>query len=194
MQVPTIHSEFTPRGKRWCVRCGFRRQRFACALALVGVWLLLTMEARASVILADTFSYPTGALVGASGSPWVNHSGATGQVNVLSGQVQLTGTESEDVNAPLTGAPYLTNGPAAALYAKFTVNFTVLPTNSGNYFAHFRDSATGFRCRVWSFPTGLGQYSLGVGNASASAHDDFPSYLNLDTTYTVVMRYTLSDG
>ena len=38
----------------------------------------------AATVFTENFDYADGLLVGASGSPWTNHSGTAGQVNVAS--------------------------------------------------------------------------------------------------------------
>src|SRR3954463_14911346 len=114
-------------------------------------FLALTIDARANIILSDSFTYPDGDIFGAPGSPWVVHSGTT-PANVASGQLKITSGNSADVNALLAGSPYTTNS-AAVLYASFKVKPTALPTAIGAYFAHFKDTnsgaATGFGARIW---------------------------------------------
>src|SRR5258708_7185882 len=104
----------------------------------------------AGIVLSDTFTYPDGPIVGASGSPWLNHSGST-PMNVMNNTLQINSTNSEDVHADLQGGPYTTNSPTV-LYSSFQVTFTAFPGDAfgehGTYFAHFKDinesAATGF--------------------------------------------------
>ena len=65
-------------------------RRHAALAVLVVALGFCAAQARASVIFSDNFTYPDGPLVGAPGSPWANHSGTAGQVNVTSNQVELT--------------------------------------------------------------------------------------------------------
>src|SRR6185436_1242017 len=106
--------------------------------------------ASAAVVLSDAFSYADGSLTNVSNLKWANHSG-TGTVDVSGGKAILTQARGEDVNALLDGQPYATNS-ATVLYAKFTVNFSALPSGpTGGYFAHFKDGTTsGFRARVYA--------------------------------------------
>jgi hypothetical protein len=148
-----------------------------CAVCLSG-------SLSASIIFSDTFSYPDGGLVANSGGNWTNHSGTPGQVDVLSGKVNLTQAESEDVNRTFTP---LAGGSA---YAGFDVNFSALPTGTGGYFAHFKDSTTsGFRGRVFATTTGAaaGMYRLGVGVAG-STFNTIPVDLALGTTYRAILE------
>jgi hypothetical protein len=161
----------------------------AVAVAALGV--------RADTLRVDSFTYADGAIVGASGSPWANHSGTAGQADVLAGALRLTEAESEDINAALTGAPY-TVGGGALLYSSFTVNFSALPSGAGNYFAHFRDAGTGFRGRVFAstLNAASGSFRLGIGNSSGAtaSSGQFVLDLSLNTAYTVVTRYDVGTG
>ncbi len=146
----------------------------------------------AAVVLSESFGYADGPLISATGSPWVTHSGTTpGQVDVTGGTVNLTSSETEDVNAPLTGAPYSTG----LLTATFSVNFSALPTAVGTYFAHFKDSTTGFRSRLVANTTdaGTGLFRLGISNAggSVATTTNVATDLALNTTYSVVMTWNL---
>jgi len=157
----------------------------------------LATNARAALLLSDDFnSYPDGSLVGAPGSPWIHHSGSTtGEVNVVSGRVSLTSSETEDVSAALSGGPY-SAGSGVTLYTSFTVSFSSLPNNAGTYFAHFRDSTNGFRDRIWASTTGAapGEFRIGIGNGSSATalSGQVTADLSLNTTYLVVTRYDIS--
>lgn len=158
-----------------------------CAAAAAVASLYIGSQAGAAILLQEDFSYPDGALVGATGSPWVGHSGTAGQVNVASNAVSLTQAESQDVNAPLSGAPYTTG----TLYAGFDVNFSALPDGTGGYFAHFKDNGTGnFRGRIFATTTdaAAGSFRLGVSN-SANTMAIVPTDLDLGETHRLVLGY-----
>ncbi|PYM12161.1 MAG: hypothetical protein DME18_12110 [Verrucomicrobia bacterium] len=161
-------------------------------LAVTALWII---NARAALLLNDDFnSYPDGSLVGAPGSPWIHASGATpGQVNVTSGRVSVTSSETEDVGAFLSGNP-ISPGSGTLLYTSFTVSFSALPTAGGAYFAHFRDNTnSNFRDTIWASTTGAGagSFRLGIGNTTAATaiSGQIPTDLSLNTSYTVVTRY-----
>jgi PEP-CTERM motif-containing protein len=164
---------------------------------LLPVAALLTANVQAALVLNDSFSYSDGPIVGAPGSPWATHSGTAGQANVVSGQLSLTESESEDVNSALSGGPY-TVASGAVLYSSFTVSFSALPSGGGAYFAHFRDTGTGFRARVFTSTTNaaLGSFRFGIGNSSSATvtSGQIATDLNLNTTYTVVTRYDVASG
>ena len=78
-------------------------------LALLGV---AACSASATVLFSDNFNYSNGSLSGpssVSGGNWYTHSATatqTGQVDVASSRVNLTGNEAEDVSAQLAVRPY----------------------------------------------------------------------------------------
>lgn len=152
-----------------------------------------------NVLLEDHCSYPDGPLVGAPGSTWEAHSQAgNGPVLVENGWLRLAFDRAEDVSAPLAGAPYEPAGAVPALYAGFTLRVTALPTATGAYFAHFRNSTTAHRARTWiSRPgTTADRFRLGIGNsAGASANTGpWPTDLVPGTEYRVVIRYDVATG
>jgi hypothetical protein len=169
-------------------------------------FLALTLNARANIILSDSFTYPDGDIFAAPGSPWVVHSGAT-PANVASGQLKITSANSADVNALLAGAPYTTNS-AAVLYASFKVKPTALPTAIGAYFAHFKDTnsgaATGFGARIWVsisnvvdmvlLPASTVRFGIANGASGSVTNGQYPLDVTLNTTVTVVTRFVPATG
>ncbi len=137
----------------------------------------------------ETFDYPDGPLVNASGSTWTAHSGNTGETQVASSQLHLTGAQGEDVSRFLNHAPYAGNS-GAILYFAFDVRFTELP-HAEAYFTHLRDQNIGFRARVFAGTNAAapGSFRLGIANGAGSASAWFPQDLSLNTTYTAVVRY-----
>jgi len=162
----------------------------------------LTVTPLLGIVLADTFSYTTftlsNALYGATDSPWAHASGAIFyEVQVLGGAAELTFQQSEDVAASLTNGPFAsTNG--VVLYSGFTVRFNVLPTASGNYFAHFKDSNPGttFRGKVFAATANAapGQLRIGIANQGNAPSVEYPMDLNLGSTYNVVTKYNTGTG
>ena len=154
-----------------------------------------------NVVFNDLFDYPDGSITAQSFGLWQNHSGTAGQVNVTGGVLNLTDAESEDVNAPLIGQPYMTNS-GTTLYSSFKVNFSALPSLAGTYFAHFKDTntgaATGFGARVFASMTNAADstFRLGIGNGAGATNTSgqFPQDLVLNSNYTVVTRFVLGTG
>ena len=122
----------------------------------------------AALLLNDSFSYPDGPLVTVSGGAWAHHSGSSGEVMVSSGRVLLSEANTEDVNASLAGQPYTSSGTTNVFYASFTVKFTSLPSSGGAYFAHFKDSGSNFRARIWALTSGAatGKFRLGISSTT----------------------------
>ncbi|MDD5140592.1 MAG: endonuclease/exonuclease/phosphatase family protein [Verrucomicrobiales bacterium] len=149
--------------------------------------------ASAAVVFSDSFTYPDGALTNVAAGNWAEHSSGT-PVQVVSGQVQLSSSLSEDVHAALTNQLFAT-GSGATLYASFTVKFTALPTSGGACFAHFNSSS--FRCVVWASTVNAASgFRLGIGNTSSAtaSSGQMATDLSLNTTYTVVTRYNVGTG
>jgi hypothetical protein len=155
------------------------------------------------VVLIDNFDYDTaGAIIDLSGGLWQNHSGTLHQMKVGSGVVTVDNVaNSEDVNAPLFGAPYVTNeANNVTLYATFTLNFTTLPAGTnGSYFAHFKDNTTfGFLGRLYASTNRAapGTYRLGIGNSSVSSSTNaqLTTDLSPGVDYTVVVRIRMTNA
>ena len=171
------------------VSCFGRTGSILLILSLV-CWYNL---ASASLLLVEPFNYTNGALITVSSGLWTTQSGTAGEVEVISGRANLSFQDSEDVSVLIPGQPYQASS-AAALYASFTVNFSVLPTASGNYFAHFRTANTSnFRAKVFALAGG-GQYFLGLSGIAGSPVITNLTALNTNYDQRVYLRYALNTG
>ncbi len=168
-------------------------------------------SAQAGVVLSDNFTYSDGALV-RSGSPWSLHSGTAGTMLVSNNVLVVSGSRSEDLNAPLAGAPYLESDPSAKLYSSFKMAISNnLPSLSGTYIAHFRGTNTGaatdFGARIFLLTTNTinpangvaaGKYRVHVSNGSLALTDNaagqFDQDLSTNVVYTIVTRFIPSTG
>jgi endonuclease/exonuclease/phosphatase family metal-dependent hydrolase len=155
--------------------------------------LLPFCHAFPALLLRETFDYTNGPLTVVSGGAWSQHSGNTAnQANVASGELQLTSGETEDVNRPLLGQPFPTNGTTRIFYACFTARFTSLPTSGGAWFASFKDTSdTGFRARIFALTSGAtnGQFRLGLSTTTNGvATITNTTDLALNTPFTIVLR------
>lgn len=173
-----------------------KRHSLSCSLcsgiSRIGLIGLMAWSLPAAILLDEPFTYPDGPLTTVSEGRWDSHSGTAGQVDVSTGAVNLTQSESEDVNAKLGGGPYAANS-GVVLYAKFTVRFTVLPSGTGTYFAHFKDTGTGYRGRVFASTTGAAEGKFRVGIAEAGSTPTLLERdLSLETSYTLIVRYDLA--
>ena len=163
----------------------------------ISTFLLSATLSGAALLLNEPFTYSDGPLVTVSGGVWVHHSGSANEVMVTSGRVYLNDANTEDVNRPLPGQPYAPSGSTNVFYTSFTVRFTSLPTSGGTYFAHFKDSGTTFRARIWALTSGAqsGKFRLGISSASSSAASvTNTTDLSLTTNYTVVTRFVNSNS
>jgi len=177
--------------RRRCSAASMRRFLLAgYALATV----FLGARGLSDVLLTDDFSYPDGPLQEVTRGIWTGHSGTENQVDALAGRVELTSSESQDVNSLLAGQPYDTAN-ASAIFTKFIVRFSSLPSVTGSYFAHF--NTTGFRARVWAQASEAvpDTFRFGISSVAANAPTSvFPADLFLNTDYVVVTRLNLVDG
>ena len=143
--------------------------------------------ARADVLVNEPFAYSDGDLTAVSGGVWGAHSGAGAQPVKVTGErasFGVSGGSAEDVNISL-GVTNTTED----VYASFVFNFSSLPTAT-EYFVHFKDEGTGFRCRVFSTTSGAGegQFRVGVRNGSSGTITYIPTDLALNTDYKLVVR------
>ena len=158
--------------------------------------MLAALNAPGALLLFEPFNYTNGSLVNVAGGLWSTHSGIPGQMEVISGRLDMRVPETEDVNVLLPGQPY----PATTntvLYASFTLNFSSLPSVSGQYFLHFKGTGTSnFRAKVFGLTSGaaVGKYRLGIANAGNTASATDTVDLNLNTDYRVYLRYTVNNG
>ncbi len=149
----------------------------ACSLAL---------HAGGEVLFSDIFTYADGLLSQDSSSPWVTHGGTANQVESQNGVLSLSQSKSEDINAPLMGAPHRTG----ALYLSCLVNFVAPPSGDGTFFLHLKDAASTFKARLYASTNGVapGSYRLGIANGTGA-----PMYvaaaLDLTRSYRLVLRY-----
>ncbi len=159
-----------------------------------------TVSPSLGLLFSDPFLYSDfaqpNALYLASGSPWQTASGTAFQTQVTNGWTYLTRSDSEDLAAPLRNGPFFPVN-AVVFYTSFPVRFSELPSRSGSYFLHLKDTATGilFRGRVFASTTDApaNHFRLGVANAG-NISTQLPLDLSLNTTYTVVTRYNSSLG
>lgn len=159
---------------------------------------VLVVQPNFATLLDEGFDYDTGgALINVSSGFWKTHSGTAAQMQVGSGVVTVTENNGEDVNAPLFGQPY-SSSSRQVLYSSFTLNYSSLPSDTGAYFAHFKDATTGgFYGRIFATTHNAapGFYRLGIGNvAVGNTTAQIEQDLSPGVNYTVVTRLVLSNG
>ncbi|HOS75198.1 MAG TPA: hypothetical protein PKW12_08060 [Verrucomicrobiota bacterium] len=160
------------------------------------------------LLLSEDFTYPDGEISSVSGGLWQSHSGGlSNDCLVVDNQLRVSYTNSEDIYRGFSNSVYfVATGDSSPpdsfsgviLYARFKVNFEVLPRGSGgDYFAHFKDLGTfNFRARIYALTNNAaaGKFRLGIANVSATVSAVVPQDLSPGTTYTVISRYNVSTG
>jgi len=148
----------------------------------------------AAVIFYDPFTYADGSLLTNSGFLWSTRSGTVGECQTISGQLQVSASQTEDVAGPLIGTPYGVSN-STVLYSSFKMNFLDLPKRTPAYFAHFAGGGA-LRGRIYAgTPTNAlpGAFRLYVANASDT--NAVPAAdLNTNVTYALVTRYDLDSA
>ena len=147
----------------------------------------------AETYLSEPFAYPDGPITTPSVSPWKHTSGTERQLNVQNGVLLLREDHSEDVAANLASGPFAADS-RATLYAAFDLTVTALPSGEGTYFAHFRDSGSNFRGRVFIAPTDdsrLELFRLGISSGGKSSEEAnfVPKAFLFGVQYRVAVGY-----
>ncbi len=159
----------------------------------------------AALLLVEDFTYPAGSLLTANG--WSAHSGAgTNAVATSAPSLILAGypgsgvgnavsltTSGEDVNRSFAAQS------SGAVYAAFLVNVSEASTDpAGGYFFHLGPEPVGttFRGRVFVKKDASNNVAFGISKALTTAADVAytPFSYSLNTTYLIVVKYTIVDG
>ncbi|HEY5910210.1 MAG TPA: hypothetical protein VJA21_06350 [Verrucomicrobiae bacterium] len=143
-----------------------------------------------SCVFFEPFGYSDGSVVTNSGFLWATRSGTPGDCRVTAAQLQLANSRTEDVLAPLPGAPYAP-GARFVIYSSFRIKFLGVPRFAPEYFAHLFGGGS-FRARIYAgaseaWPGGVRLY---VANGSAT-NQPHAATLSTNTYYTVVSRYAI---
>jgi hypothetical protein len=159
--------------------------------------VLYTTQSFAVMVLAapqlifnDDFAYAPGSLITNSANLWTSQSGIAGQCVVTNSQVLLSSANTEDLGAPLVGAPYArSNG--TFLYASFRLTMLSLPKVVPDWIAHF-GSGSFQRGRVYVGTTNApaGKYHIFVANGS-DTNTVLPLDFSTNVQYTLVTRYSI---
>lgn len=181
--------------------------QFTLGIALICIIGSVT-PLSAQILMLDNFDYPAGELLTAHN--WiqqqttatfpvsVNNGGltATGYVASGIGNAAAVGTEGQDV---FRG--FVKQTLPGTLYLSFMVKVTAA-TTAGDFFISFKESATSttnvnYRGRVWTKTDASGNLAFGV-TKGAMTSPMVPNYTGfvyaLNTTYLMVMKFTIVDG
>ena len=151
-------------------------------------------------LMTDDFDY--GATAGnltALTANWVAHSGTTGFVGYQTSTLSLAGytfggtggaatidnvAGAEDVSRSIGGAQ------AGDIYFSALVNISA--SSTGNYFLHFKNATTTFRCKVFAQDSG-GNLRFGL-TSSANTGVYSTTNFSYNTTYLLVLHYNGTSG
>ena len=172
--------------------------------------LILSVRPNTNVETIDYFTYDNagGSLDQVSAGFWTHLSGNFGQMKVGSGVVTIDTLDfTENLQAPLIGAPYKTNNPPVTpttLFASYTVDMDTvhMPLANGSYFTAFNDgtiNTVNVEGCVVAATNGAapGFYRLGIANrvgANATNSQMFPMDLTPGSNYVVVQELDVTNG
>jgi hypothetical protein len=181
-------------------------------LAVLTVVMLSTMAVSAQIaggaIFVENFNYPAGALLTDNG--WTAHSGAgTNPLSVSAPGLSYPGYPESDIGLAVRTAN--TGEDAHRLYPVQTagtvyagvlvqVNEAVIDAAGiGGYFFHLGGDpiSTIFRGRIYVQKNEANAIAFGITKASTSSAPDIaftPFSFSLNTTYLLVVKYTIVDG
>jgi hypothetical protein len=167
-------------------------KRVAIALLGLACVAMLVSPASAGSLLMENFSYLDGSLVAVSGGNWLMHSGTytvPTDVQVVSGYAEGYMANSPDDNRLLSAARTNTDVTYSCMQVRIP-DPGVTPGPS--YFAHFKNSSTGFTARVFVGPKDATfTFGLSVGSGTVTY---WPVALSYDTWYTVATSYDAATG
>lgn len=155
---------------------------------------IVTVSPALGLIYSDDFNYADGTLLG--NGTWSTSSGTPGEMLVVNQTVQISEAFTEDMN---TGAGFGGGAPFApasgvVLYSGFTFSMAKLPSSSGDYFTHFKDSSSGFKAKIYAGTANAapGYFRIGIANGANNVSAQVPNDLATNTTYLVVSRYNVA--
>jgi len=174
-------------------------------LALAALTFFSSNVSAQGPLLVEDFNYGAGSLL--INNNWTAHSGAgTNQIAVSEPGLTLAGYPSsgvgnavtlaltgEDVNRPFT------TQTTGSVYAAFMVTVSEASVDpAGGYFFHLGPDPVGttFRGRVFAKKDASNNVAFGISKAATAAADIVftPFSYSLNTTYLIVVKYTIVDG
>lgn len=181
------------------------KRKFVFSMLAVVSMIAMSSPALAINLLIEDFTAAAGTAISTAG--WTAHSGAGTNTLVTSApSLTLAGYPSSGVGNAVT---MTTSGEDAnrifpvqssgSVYAAFMVNTTEATTDAiGGYFFHFGPDPVGstFRGRIFIKKDGTNAVAFGLSKAATAAPDVAftPFSYALNTTYLVVLKYTIVDG
>ena len=213
MNIKTL----TPRlsNLRPCIQKFAERNRALAALIFVAALLVMVlnftssaqkaMAEPTSLLLVEDFTYTAGSALTSNG--WTAHSaGGTNTIVTSAPSLTMSGYPGSGVGNSVALA---TSGEddnrtfavqsTGSVYAAFLVNISDASTDpAGGYFFHLGPDPVGttFRGRVFIKKDASNNIAFGISKALTASTDIAftPFSYSLNTTYLVVVKYTIADG
>lgn len=156
----------------------------------------LTVHPVLGPLAGDDFNRPDDFLV--DWVKWIGHSGPPDELFITNNRLPLSQQLAGDANMPLTPGTVYPAAGGHVFFASFVANFSELPTGTGTYFAHFKDTTNTFRARVVATTTGATPGALRLGIASSTSTvgptSIHPLEVELNSEYLVVIRLNAATG
>jgi hypothetical protein len=151
-------------------------------------------------LLTENFSYTSGELLTANG--WTAHSGAgTNSITVTPSTISFPGYLSSQIGQEValvaTGEDAnksFTSQTSGSIYASFLVNVTS-SSIAGDYFFNFGATTIGtnFRARLFVKKDASNNLAFGISQSTTTVNLT-PYTYSLNTTYLIVVKYTIVPG
>ena len=165
--------------------------------------LLIPCSLSYGQLFLENFDYPVGDLLTNHG--WVNHSGTTTFITVISGNLSYSGYPASGIgNSVIVAggggsredvhANFATQG-SGVLYTALLANVSAAPT-AGDYFFHLAPpfSTTFFKPRLMIRDDGSGNLQFGITKAVTAGAVYTTTTYSYNTTYLLVIKYEFFPG
>jgi len=155
--------------------------------------LLIPVFIFSQTLVDESFSYPDGTALNSTAN-WATYSGNTpGQIIVNSGQIVISDSQSEDVEAA-----FLTPNITGDIYASFDFSVADPTSYSGTTFSYFflfkPLSSNSLRARVYIAAFSASGYKPGISSGSSTAEILWAQDLSYATTYRMTVKYNTTTG
>jgi len=156
--------------------------------------LLIPVFIFSQTLVDESFSYPDGTALNSTAN-WATYSGNTpGQIIVNSGQIVISDSQTEDVEAAFS-TPNITGD----IYASFDFSVADPPSYTGTDFEHFflfkpTPSTSIFKARVDIAAFSASGYKPGISSGSSTAEILWAQDLSYATTYRMTVKYSTTTG
>ncbi|MBT4035389.1 MAG: hypothetical protein HOE61_11650, partial [Candidatus Marinimicrobia bacterium] len=139
-------------------------------------------------LVSESFSYSDGNLVG--NGNWVSFSGTAGEIQVGSGLITITDSDSEDAKVTFTAQ---SSGTVYFGYDIKVSDPSSYTSTDFEYFSGFADG-TAFENRVDVAAFSASGWKPGISNSASAAEATWASDLSYASTYRIVVGITISTG